>query len=871
MSEIKIASKIFVLLVIAVVVLLSPALAEDRLGSAKTLQEVSEKDVVEMDATDVALAILNSASQSTLVDAKFLGVTSQILISTDPRQMYPIDGDSYVILSTGNAEDVLSGDATVFISTDVDGRDFENAHPRKPDLDTYDVATLIINLTVPDSANTLSFKWQYGSEEIPQYIGSDYMDYFIAKVVLPDGVQYDITNMPNGEVPTVDTVVDYVNVPGGSSEFPTPPFPIPNDVALNAMTTAGPKDTNFVPFTGVFDVSAYRGQQITLIFEVGDAGDAILDTAVFLDDLGFDVVETEEKLQLKPGTLSITKHDSTADITVTIVNPDTTHTITTTFNAYVGVVWTNGTTTYTIQQTKAVTLPPSGSSDEEFTVTIPSTTSDIVGYYIGVKRFDVPPQSPEGVTNQYEFYEISGSEIVNIIGIDPTSFPKIYVNVFVNTSCAKSGGLTVDDFTIKENGVVVDIESFDFSGSTTTGKLDLAVVFDDTGSMIEEIYDMKSKVQDLIDEIESSGLDTRYALISFKDDVTIRTLWTSDADSFKDAVNDLYASGGDDTPENALDAIETALSLGFRSDAKKVILVITDAPSHQKGDGTIISEYTKSEVKNDLMSSGVIFIAVSPDFEVSQEPYVDIRELAEDVGGLWIDIHSADFSEILDTITGIITGIYTLDYTTPDLTPGTTRTVTVIVNDPYCAEGSDSSSYVSPTIITSLIRMIPSKTTVAPGDQFNLDIFVSGETAKAVLINFTFNPDQVSVVDTTTYGKFSLMDIVILGSNYVKYLGVSSTPVDISTSTKIATITFQVAEDVTEGEINFGIVKATVDGSNVSVEVTPVTIVLEPWQKYDSDGNGKISDMELINAIMDWLNGDISDMELLNVILKWLS
>jgi|GEM_PF-6438472 len=198
-----------------------------------------------------------------------------------------------------------------------------------------------------------------------------------------------------------------------------------------------------------------------------------------------------------------------------------------------------------------------------------------------------------------------------------------------------------------------------------------------------------------------------------------------------------------------------------------------------------------------------------------------------------------------------------------------TYTVTLTVTD---NEGLTSSTSKQITVSSTgtTIFLIPSKTTIAPGDQFDLNIFVSGETANAVLINFTFDPDQVSVVDTTTYGKFSLMDLIAVGPNYVKYLGVSSTPVDISTNTKVATITFQVAKDVTEGEINFGIVKATVDGSNVGVEVTPVTIVLEPWQKYDSDGNGKISDMELINAIMDWLNGDISDMELLNVIIKWL-
>ncbi len=60
-------------------------------------------------------------------------------------------------------------------------------------------------------------------------------------------------------------------------------------------------------------------------------------------------------------------------------------------------------------------------------------------------------------------------------------------------------------------------------------------------------------------------------------------------------------------------------------------------------------------------------------------------------------------------------------------------------------------------------------------------------------------------------------------------------------------------------------------GQTVSTSKQITVSTLEPWQMYDSNGDNKISDMELINAIMDWLNGDINDMDLLNVIVKWLS
>ncbi|NJE30463.1 PKD domain-containing protein [Thermococcus sp. 18S1] len=254
---------------------------------SKTSAEDVVSGVVDRDATKEALAILTEDSKSTLVSAEFLGVNAQILIATSPRQGFPTEGSAYLIISTGKAKDVLSGTAERFISTNLGGR--TGIHPRLKNIPTFDVATLKITLKVPKNAKTLSFKWKFGTEEIPTYIHSQYMDYFRAYIVLPDGSKKDVTTLPNGEIPYVDTIVDYVNIPGGDSQSPTPPFPIPNDVALNAITTAGSKDEPFIPFISTIDVTPYQGQEITILFEIGDAGDGILDSAVFIDGLGFDI------------------------------------------------------------------------------------------------------------------------------------------------------------------------------------------------------------------------------------------------------------------------------------------------------------------------------------------------------------------------------------------------------------------------------------------------------------------------------------------------------------------------------------------------------------------------------------------------------
>ena len=237
------------------------------------------------------------------------------------------------------------------------------------------------------------------------------------------------------------------------------------------------------------------------------------------------------------------------------------------------------------------------------------------------------------------------------------------------------------------------IDNSSFAGNASGQKLDLAIVFDNTGSMQPEIDAMKSKVKELTDTIKASGLDASYSLVSFNDSVSVKTKWTKDQAIIKKNVDALYAEGGGDEPEDSMDAIEAVLSMGFRPDAQKIVLVITDAHAHYKNDSSGFSKYTKDEVEKDLRESGVTFIPISPTFE-KQNGFVDLKEIANDIKSMWIDINSADFSTILEQFKGIITGTYVVEYTSPDQAAFGNRIVVVAVDVPGCVIGSDSSSYI---------------------------------------------------------------------------------------------------------------------------------------------------------------------------------
>ena len=295
---------------------------------------------------------------------------------------------------------------------------------------------------------------------------------------------------------------------------------------------------------------------------------------------------------------------------------------------------------------------------------------------------------------------VSENNGIKILGIDPTAFPKIKVSLLIDKFCAMAGNLKKEDFKVKENDKDMAIDNLHFTGNASGQKLDLAVVFDDTGSMGEEISDMKSEVEGLTDTLKASGINANYALVSFKDSVSVKTNWTDDPEIFKKQINSLQAQGGNDEPEVALDAIEAVLSMGFRPNAQKVILVITDAHAHYKNDSSAFSNCTKDEIEKDLKKSGAIFIPISPTFNKPSN-YVDLREIANDIQSMRIDINSADFLAILEQFQGMLTGTYVIEYASLDQTPAENRTVFASVNAPGCVEGSDSSSYITPGSATS--------------------------------------------------------------------------------------------------------------------------------------------------------------------------
>lgn len=139
----------------------------------------------------------------------------------------------------------------------------------------YTTATgkIFQTFTVKNTESTLTVKWNFLSEEFLEYIGSQYQDYFKVIIKTENGTENTLLNK------TVDGIASQF----GATKEPLNPgnlIKVSPDIVFDVGDVYM---TNWQ--TATFDITAYRGQRITLILAAGDVGDSAYDTAILLDDI----------------------------------------------------------------------------------------------------------------------------------------------------------------------------------------------------------------------------------------------------------------------------------------------------------------------------------------------------------------------------------------------------------------------------------------------------------------------------------------------------------------------------------------------------------------------------------------------------------
>jgi len=215
-------------------------------------------------ATDLAVAI--GVDPADLIDATFsVDELAGAVVSGSVGFLAPIEGNTFVMISSGNAQPIEFYDGWVGTPTDTLGVINENPNGTGPSGEpACDIATLNLTLSVPEWANSLSFNFRFMSEEYPYWVGKDFNDFFFC---LLDG-----TNI------AFDTGGNIINV---NNNFFDEALSTEGTV-FNATTVLL---TSKAPVTG--------GTTVELDFIVSDVSDEWLDSAVFLDNFRFGTKEIE--------------------------------------------------------------------------------------------------------------------------------------------------------------------------------------------------------------------------------------------------------------------------------------------------------------------------------------------------------------------------------------------------------------------------------------------------------------------------------------------------------------------------------------------------------------------------------------------------
>lgn len=182
-------------------------------------------------------------------------------------------------------------------------------------------------------------------------------------------------------------------------------------------------------------------------------------------------------------------------------------------------------------------------------------------------------------------------------------------------------------------------------------RADLVFVIDTTGSMNDKIDALIETCQSFVDKLATKRIDWVAAVVGFGDltvegDRIVATPFSSSAERVKALLRGLprYSGGGNDG-ESSMEALQAALDQpGYRPDAMKVVVLITDEPALQK-------KIRPSAMTGRLREAGAIAFVLSPKINY-------FRSMATDTGGQWWNVDSGgDFSKILAVFDKIATKV----------------------------------------------------------------------------------------------------------------------------------------------------------------------------------------------------------------------
>lgn len=215
--------------------------------------------------------------------------------------------------------------------------------------------------------------------------------------------------------------------------------------------------------------------------------------------------------------------------------------------------------------------------------------------------------------------------------------------------------------------------------------LDLCFIVDTTGSMGDDIENAKENMESILEHLGEKTENYRVALIDYRDypsrsgaskdyPYKVQLHFTNNNDSIKDAINGLDLGNGGDEKETVYSALMSAVELNWRSDAKKVIIIMGDAapldPEPDSGftyDDVLLALFnadinidfgdSDERVVDSLDTSLINVFSIGTDASTDAADF--FQKISENTGGSYAGVDNA--SEVGDAIISSIEQIEVAD------------------------------------------------------------------------------------------------------------------------------------------------------------------------------------------------------------------
>lgn len=249
---------------------------------------------------------------------------------------------------------------------------------------------------------------------------------------------------------------------------------------------------------------------------------------------------------------------------------------------------------------------------------------------------------------------------LTIRNVDITTYPiiKLIVEAY-NIYGEPLDTLLPESVNVVENGIEKDVISIEKISIDERVPVDFVFVIDQTGSMQSYIDAIRKQMFDFTKMIKGRGIDYTLSLVAFSDYIDLIEQPTENVNEFTTWLADLKAKGGGDVKENALEAFEKAIEkIKYRPSANKVLVLVTDAPFHQKGEqGIGTTDQTTESITKLLKDNDARVFCITP-------PYLEeYKIIAEATRGNTYDM-DYPFNAILNNFSNQLTNLYSIRYKT---------------------------------------------------------------------------------------------------------------------------------------------------------------------------------------------------------------